>query len=57
LIQGQQPPYDTPKGYSRHDGYSWEIVEDEIHRNHVSEPIYVMRDSQVGRVTKIVGPS
>jgi len=57
LYRGAAPPYDPPAGFRRDQGYSWEPVEDEISRSHTGEPIYLMRDSQVGRVTRIVGPS
>jgi len=56
LHNGPQPPCDLPPGYRRDRGYSWEIVEDEISRQHVGEPEYFLADSQCGRVTRRLAP-
>jgi hypothetical protein len=55
LHRGLQPPHDLPKGFRRDHGFSWEIVETEINRQHKGEPLYVLQDSQKGIVTRIVG--
>jgi hypothetical protein len=61
LFEGHPPPRieDYPRGFNnpRKNPWSYEkVVETIIDRNHKGAPTYVLLDSNVGRVTKIVGP-